>query len=116
MARFMLLLYERPHDFSGYSPEEIQAVTQEYVNWRTKLAADGKILGGDKLYDGQGRSMKVTDGQLRITDGPYAEVKEVLGGYFAIQAADYDEAVELSKDCPHLKFGGTIDVRQIEEM
>jgi hypothetical protein len=112
----MLLLHEREHDFTGMSAEDIQAVTQEYMDWRERLAADGKIIGGDKLRDGEGKQLKIENGELRITDGPYAEVKEILGGYFALQAADYDEAVELSKDCPHLKYGGRIEVRQIEEM
>ena len=54
------------------------------------------------------------NGQVRVVDGPYAEAKEVVGGYFLIEAADYDEAVEISKGCPHLKYGGRIELRQID--
>ena len=51
-----------------------------------------------------------------VTDGPYSETKEVLGGYYLIEAANYDEAVRRCKDHPHLEHGGTIEVRQIEKM
>ncbi len=50
----------------------------------------------------------------RATDGPFAEAKEVIGGIFTIDADSYDEAVEISKDCPHLKYGGWIEVREVE--
>ena len=52
----------------------------------------------------------------RVTDGPYSEAKEVLGGYFLIEAANYDQAVERTKDHPHLHYGGTIEVRAIHPM
>jgi hypothetical protein len=50
---------------------------------------------------------------LKITDGPYAEAREVMGGLFVIEAASYDDVVELSKDCPHLEFG-SIEVREVQ--
>ena len=56
------------------------------------------------------------DGQVRVTDGPYSESKEVLGGYYIIEAASYDNAVEHAQSCPHLEYGGTIEVRQIQVM
>ena len=54
------------------------------------------------------------DGQVRVTDGPYSETKEVLGGYYIIEAGSYDQAIELSRDCPQLEYGGTIEVRQVD--
>jgi hypothetical protein len=60
--------------------------------------------------------VRSNDGQLRVTDGPYSETKEVLGGYFTIEAASYDQAIERLRDCPHFLFGGTIELRQVDVM
>lgn len=116
MAQFMLLLHEAPVDFSQFSAEDIQHVVGEYVAWRHKVAADGNLVGGEKLKDEGGRQMVMQDGNLRVTDGPFAEAKEVIGGFFAIKADDYDHAVEIAGGCPHLKYGGRIEVRQVEEV
>jgi hypothetical protein len=116
MPNYMLLLHEQPSDFSQFSPEEIQAVIGEYIAWRKQIAADGKLVGGEKLKDEGGRHIAGVNGQMRVTDGPYAEAKEVLGGYFTIASANYDEAVEVAKGCPHLKYGGRIELREIESV
>ena len=55
-------------------------------------------------------------GQVRVTDGPYSETKEVLGGYYIVAAESYDRAVDLARDCPHFEYGGTIEVREIDTM
>ena len=115
MPGYMLLLRESPTDFAEMSPDEMQSIVQKYTAWRDRLDADDRLLGGDKLRDGEGRVMKREDGAVRVIDGPYSETKEVIGGYFAIRAADYDEAVKLCRECPHLDYGGTIELREIEE-
>lgn len=51
-----------------------------------------------------------------MVDGPYSEAKEVIGGYFAIEAADYDEALDLCRDCPHLKYGERIELRRVDDI
>ncbi len=51
---------------------------------------------------------------MTAVDGPYSETKEVLGGFFLISAESYDDAIQICRDCPHLRFGGTIELRQIE--
>ena len=56
--------------------------------------------------------IRAKDGKPKSTDGPYSETKEVLGGYYMIEAANYDEAVQRTLDHPHLEYGGTIEVRQ----
>jgi hypothetical protein len=114
MPSYMMLLHEAPPDFSGFSAEDIQHVIDEYKNWRNGIAAQGKLSGGAKLRDEGGKHLSGANGDFRVTDGPFAEAKEVIGGYFTIEAADYDEAVELSKDCPHLKYGGRIELREVE--
>ena len=116
MAQFMLLLQETPGSMENVSPDEIQGVIGEYVAWRTNLEAEGKVLGGNKLKDEGGRHLSAADDGMRVVDGPYAEAKDVIGGYFIVEAADYDEAVALCADCPHLKYGERIEVREIEQL
>lgn len=116
MPNYMLLLHEQPMDYSEISPEQIEAVIGEYLAWRKKIEAEGKFVGGEKLKDEGGRHISAINGQIRVTDGPYTEAKEVVGGYFTITAKDYDDAVEISKGCPHLKYGGLIELREVESL
>ena len=99
----------------AYTPEEIQAVVQKYQEWSEKMGAAGKLAGGNKLANNAGKVLRGAD-NVSVVDGPFAETKEVIGGYFILEAADYDEAAELLKSCPHLAFGGAIELRQIESM
>ncbi len=114
MAQFMLLLHESPTDFADLSPDEIQRVLGEYTAWRENLAAQGKLAGGLKLKDEGGRRMTRNGDGVRVVDGPFAEAKEVVGGFFLIEAADYDEAVEISRSCPHLVYDQCIELREVD--
>ncbi len=116
MAQFLLLLHDKPTDFSGYSAEEMQSVIAEYSAWREDLIARKLFLGGQKLKDEGGRHLSTQDGRVQVVDGPYSEAKEVLGGYFMLEADDYPAAVNISRECPHLKYGGRIEVREIDAM
>src|SRR5687768_915256 len=117
MPEFMLLLHENPGGFASVSPDDMQRVIEKYNAWSAKLASQGKLVGGDKLRDEGGKHVrrdgKARGGRAAVVDGPYTEVKEIVGGYFKLAAADYDEAVDLVTDCPHLDFGW-IEVREIE--
>lgn len=81
--------------------------------WKQKVQANDREMEGHKLTDGAGRVMRGAVGSPRVTDGPYAEAREVIGGLFIVDAATYEEVVELSKDCPHLDFG-TIEIREVQ--
>ena len=116
MAQYMLLLHETPAEFADLGQEEMQAVIAEYVAWGESLASQGKLLGNQKLKDEGGRHLVAKGKEILVTDGPFAEAKEVLGGYFAIEAKSYDEAVEIAKTCPHLKYNGRIELRQIDDL
>lgn len=122
MPQYMLILYEHPNQMGGTggeapSPEMIQAIIDKYNAWSGKLAAQGKLLGGDKLFENdRGRWLKKNKNEIVVTDGPFVETKEVIGGYFKIEATSYEEAVNLCRDCPHIELGGTIEVREVEQM
>jgi hypothetical protein len=116
MPKYMLLLHDNPNAFANVSPEAMQKVVEKYIAWGKKLREAGVMRAGDKLTDEPGRVMRRKDGQVYVTDGPYSESKELLGGYYMIEADTYDKAVELARDCPQLEFGGTIEVRQVDVM
>lgn len=109
MPQFILFLHEAPPDFSHFSAEDIQNLIAEYAEWRQQFATDGM-----KLKDEGGKHIKADGGEVRVTDGPFAEAKEVIGGFFIIEAANYDEAVEKCRSCPHIKYGGRIELREVE--
>jgi hypothetical protein len=113
MPRYMLLLHDCVMPPPDLSPEQIQAIIQRYVDWRKNVAASGRKIEGHKLRDGEGRLLRGKVGAPMITDGPYVEAKEVIGGLFMFEARDYNEAAKLASDCPHLDFG-TIEIREVE--
>lgn len=114
MPNYMLLLHEQPMDYSQFSAEQIQAVIGEYVAWRHRIEAEGKFISAEKLKDEGGRHLVNADDGLRVTDGPYTEAAEVIGGYFTISADSYDDAVGTASGCPHLRYGGRIELREVE--
>ncbi len=113
MPQYMLLLHDSGTMPPDLSPEAMQAIIQRYIDWRQQVAANGRRVEGHKLRDGEGRLLRGTVGAPMITDGPYAEAKEIIRGLFMIEARDYNEAVKLASDCPHLEFG-TIEIREVE--
>ena len=97
------------------SPEEMQKTIEKYRDWSDRLAQSGKMLGGEKLRAAEGRVVRKPGPDLVVTDGPYVESKEFLGGFWIVEAKDYDEMLQILSDSPHLGQG-SLEVRQIEEM
>ena len=116
MSTFLLLLHDLPDNpFLKMSPEEMQREVARYGEWAGQMAAQGRLKGGEKLEDLTARHLTGNGSKMTITDGPFPETKEVIGGYFLLHADSYDEAVELAATCPHLDHG-RIEVRRIEPM
>ena len=119
MSHFLVLLYDNVDDADQWlhmSPEEMQRVIEKLVAWSEGLSAQGRLVASEKLRDGSGRVLRGRGGSPTVHDGPFSETKEIIGGYFIVAAADYAEAVRLTRDCPHLEYGGTIEIREIEPM
>jgi len=111
MAKYILLLRNDPSGWEKMSPEDMQKWMQRYIDWNNKPY----VVQSDRLDSFTGRVMQKKDGKLSVTDGPYGESHEVLGGYYTIEAKDFDEAVKLSSDHPHAEHG-TVEIREIMAM
>jgi hypothetical protein len=101
---------------STLSPQEVQKVVQKYMSWSEELRKAGRVGHAEKLRFGEGRVLRGNGGQMAVTDGPYAETKEIVGGFWLIEAASYDEMLKLLADHPHLDSPGSLEVREIEDM
>jgi hypothetical protein len=115
MPDYMLFLYLNPDQPRPSSPDEALAITKTYVAWTDRIRAEGRHRAGLKLANGAGKILKSKGGRTSITDGPFAESKDVIGGFWAISAKDYDEACLVAETSPHLGYGGRIEVREIDE-
>ena len=112
MKAFMLLFRHVPNPSYQPSQEDIQAEIKKWQDWIGGIAAQGKFSSTNQLgYEG-----KVVKPGNVITDGPYAEVKEIIGGYIIVKAESFDEAVEIAKGCPILGMDGHVEVRQFMEI
>lgn len=116
MSQFILILHDDMAALSAMSPDEMQRVIARYQAWSAKMAQAGKLAGGEKLRDDGGKHLTAKGGKFTVRDGPFAEAKEIIGGYFLIEAKDYAEATKLCEDCPHLALGGRIELREIEKL
>ena len=111
MEKFMLIFHGGVSQQN--SPEEMQANMGKWMAWIEKLAKADKYVAGEPLLPGG----KLIKGNPKgVTDGPYTEGKEIVGGFFIINAADYNEAVALCADYPDYGSGGSIQVRQVMKM
>lgn len=112
MEQFMLIFHNggNPDDYNYGGPEAMQAQMEKWFAWVEKLRSKDQYVGGEALLP----EGKVVTSKTSVTDGPFTEGKEIVGGYFVIKAKDYNEAIEISKDgFPDFDFGGKVEVRQV---
>ena len=111
--QYMLLIYSPPGDWASIPPERQKAIYEAYGAFSMELEASGKMVAGDALQDtSTATSVRVRDGETLTTDGPFAETKEVLGGYYLIDVDTLDEALEWAAKIPSARYGH-IEVRPI---
>lgn len=110
MNEFMMIFRNEKKEGSQVpSAEQMQAMMTHWQNWIGGIAAQGNYVGTNRLH-GEGRTLKPNNVSI---DGPYAEVKEMVGGYLIVKANTLDEAMEMAKDCPNLLYGGSVEVRSV---
>lgn len=112
MKKFLLLLHEDIESMSNLSPKEMGELLDAHIKWTTKLAKQGILLSGDGLEE---QSIIISGKDAIIKDGPYIESKEMIGGYYLLQAERFDKIVELAKSCPCHLWGGTTEIRPIAD-
>jgi hypothetical protein len=117
MKDFMLVFrnsLKNQEQFANQSPEQMQAEMALWNVWMNKLASQNKLVGGEPL---QAEGRVIHGSKKKVTDGPYVEAKDVVGGYVIIKAEHFDEAVALSKDCPQLNSeDGSVEIREIMKL
>ena len=109
MEKFMFIFHGGMPD-KNTSPEQMQASMGKWMAWIEKLNKQGRYVAGEPLLPG---GKLVTGANKKVTDGPFTEGKEVVGGFFIVNANDLNEAVEISKECPDFELGGSVQVRQV---
>ena len=108
-----MLLFRGAHWDKGLSPEEIQEMVTQWYAWFDRLTQQGKCKAGQPL-EREGKIVSGRNGRT-VADGPFAESKEAIGGYFLLQVDDINEAVEIAKQCPGLDYGIDVEVRPVAE-
>jgi hypothetical protein len=109
-----LLVYRNAEDKENPpSPEQMQSSMKLWMDWIGGIAAQNKLTDRGNRLESSGKVLR--PGNI-ITDGPYSEIKETLGGYSIVKASSLEEAAELAKGCPILTFGGNVEIREIGSM
>jgi len=107
-----MLLFRGTDWYKTLSPDQIQNVMAQWGAWFNGLAQEGKLKAGQPLE----REVKVVSGKNRtVSDGPFAESKEAVGGYFLLTVDNFDDAVAIARDCPGLEYGISVEVRPVAE-
>ena len=108
---FMLLL-RQPNSGPPPVPEEMEKIMARFTHWMDAMTAKGLVLGTSGL-EPSGKVLRGSRG-TSVTDGPYPEATEIVGGYVLIQATTLDEAVEIARDCPGLDYRMAVEVRPVK--
>ena len=108
-----MLLFRGAQWDKGLSPEEVQEMVTQWYAWFERLTQEGKCKAGQPL-EREGKIVSGRNGRT-VADGPFAESKEAIGGYFLLQVDDLNEAVEIAKQCPGLAYGIDVEVRPVAE-
>ena len=106
-----LLIFRGTDWHKGLSPEEIQTVTTNWRAWFERLTREGKAKAGQPLVN-EGKLVSGRNGRV-VVDGPFAESKEAIGGYFLLQVESLDRAVAIAQECPGLGYGAVVEVRPV---
>ena len=111
--KYAMLIYPKPGSHERLGEEDARALTAEYM----ALRADSRCVGGAHLQPGEtATTVRRGDSENLITDGPFADAKEVLGGYYVLEASDLDEALEFAQRIPAVRLGGAVEVRPLVEI
>ncbi|HEX4083451.1 MAG TPA: YciI family protein [Chthoniobacteraceae bacterium] len=111
MKNKYMLIFHNIDWHTGLSAEEMQQVAMRWTAWFNRLKDEGFVLGGNPL-EPNGKVVSGAGGQI-VTDGPFSEAKEAIGGYFLIEAGSLEQAANLARECPGLSYGAKVEVRPV---
>jgi hypothetical protein len=109
-----MLLFRGTNWDKGLSPEQVQKVVTDWYSWFNGLMQDGRAIDGRPLVE-EGRIVSGKKGRS-VADGPFAESKEAIGGYFYLRVSNLEEAVQIAQQCPALEYGAQVEVRPVAPM
>lgn len=113
MKKFMLIFLGSDYQTLGISPEELQARMGKWFAWTQKMQEDGVYVDGHALESKMVR--QVAGAERTVTDRAGSEIKELVGGYYIVKAADLDGAMKIAEDYPDYDLGGTVEIREVME-
>ena len=114
--RYALLIYANEQDWASQTEEQSQAVNQEYMAFTKDIIDRGLMKGGEALQPtATATTVRVRDGETLTTDGPFAETKDQLGGFYLVDCKDLDEAIEVAARIPDVRRG-SIEIRPIMDV
>jgi len=114
LSPYLLIFHDAPAEaYKSMSAADRQQLLEQWNNWYDGLAAEGKVQHGHPL-EAQGRVVSGAAGQ-RVVDGPFAEAKEAIAGYFFLTVSSLDEATAIAQRCPSLRLGLTVEVRPVAD-
>jgi hypothetical protein len=110
--RYALLIHERPGSYDGFDAAQRAGITAEYA----ALMDDERVVLGERLKPAStATTVRDGGGELLLTDGPFADTKEVFGGFYLVDAPDLDSALELAGRMPAIRLGGSVEIRPVDE-
>ena len=113
--KYLCLIYDEEKKLHAMTKSEADNLMQEYFAFTKAIEQSGHLLGGNDLQPVQNATtVRVRSGKVSTTDGPFAETKEQLGGYYLVEAADLNEAIQIAARIPSAKLGA-IEVRPVQE-
>jgi hypothetical protein len=114
--QYLCLIYQDEAIVQSRSKAELDAIYSEYQDFTEGIKKAGRLVGLNRLQPARtAATVRVRDGNIVATDGPFVETKEQLGGYYLIEARDLNEAIQTAAGCPSARFG-SVEVRPIWEM
>jgi hypothetical protein len=112
-VQYALLIHEKPGADEGLTEQERQAISAEYLALRGEA---GMFAGARLAPVATATTIRVQDSDTLVTDGPFADTKEVFAGYYLFEADDVDAAIEIARRVPAARLGGSVEVRPMEYM
>ena len=113
MARYIFFLCGGYEAYAHYTPAQVDQAIQKYRNWAGQLASQGKLVSAEKIKDGDRRILRGHNGDVVLQSG-LPETDDTVGGLFIIEAADWDEAIQIGRACPIFAEGGSVELRELE--